>query len=472
MPFTLTLIAVGGTLLRYLPFRHVMDDDTRRRFWRRALAISVAELIVLTVMFFEREDISITLYKKHLALIGIPFFINEVLTIKHYMPQHIFVLGMQTLYYYVLHATGNTVLLMLSYAGTPTFVPLQAVCYLGAYTVLLPLSWYVFTRILPSTRLINDMPFGYYIAFLPAAIAVCQLPLYFSTVFTSFVHAPSRVFTLICFFLIYKYTTLERVQQGEAIAEQRKRELLRSQISTLVSSADVMQANARRVSIIRHDMRHSIRLLYDLNEKNQRDEIRSHLSYLDKTLKNTVTTHLAMDPIINATLAIYIDRAKDSGIDIEYDIHFPIVLKDLQYCEEFALVIANLMDNAIKACMTQPEWNRHISLSLNVPESSSTSLDAMTDEVMLTVANTYDKQVPLDDDGLPSISVADGDESIAGGGHGTGMISIKEFRKKHDAILSFAQEGNIVTFMVYSPIWRSTPPEKEQKENNEVVREE
>lgn len=447
-----TLIALGGAYLRCLPFVQVIDDATRKNLIRNILLCAVFLFLICLFSFSRFDEITITVYKRHLAFVWFPFFILTVLTIRGQYARHIFVLGMQVLFYYMTHTVANTFLLYAYLPGTPQIVAMQPIFYLVTFACLLPLARHCFSRLLPSPRLIGELPYGYCVAFLPIAITMCQINLYMGNLFVPLHHAPMRLFNFAGFILLYKFVTLERTEQDKAIAEIKKRELIRQQISKLNESVRVMQESYRQVSVIRHDIRHSVRLIYDLNEEGLRDEIRAYLLSIDATLKKSATTHLAADPIINATLAIYLGRAKSLGISERHEINFGVTL-ELADSQMLAIVIANLIDNAIAASMRQPEGRRGISVTLRASEARGVGETSGDAEVVFIVENKFDEPIPIGDDGLPSASV-DGDltavhDEKEPGGHGVGMMSVREFAKKCDASLSFTHEDGIATFMMY-----------------------
>jgi len=83
---------------------------------------------------------------------------------------------------------------------------------------------------MPSQRLINDLPFGYYIAFLPLSICFSSLSMFITNTFPSLKTSPSRFFLFLTFFLLYRYIVLERGTQIEQTRQANDNKLMGQQL--------------------------------------------------------------------------------------------------------------------------------------------------------------------------------------------------------------------------------------------------
>ena len=157
-------------------------------------------------------------------------------------------------------------------------------------------------------------------------------------------------------------------------------------------------------------------------------EVLDHIKVQDRLLDSTSVKIFCHAPLVNAALSIYLNRAEDLGIRISHKINLP---RDLKVDEsDFAILISNLLENAIHASLNQPIDRREIKITIEHIET----------QYVLEVTNLFDFEVQFDSNGYP---ITDED------GHGIGMASLKNFVTKYNAQLDFSHESNIVRIMVY-----------------------
>lgn len=439
IPLEIVLVQLCGTYLRYLPFQEMLADIQKKRLLYQALFLAfLCWTFHTAVLHYFPARIGI--YKVLMSIGWIPFFLSELYIIRNQVPQHIFILGMQALWGMLIHSVGNTVLtFFIPIPSKDEFIPFQALCYLIMILVTLPIARHCFKELLPSRHLINDLPFGYYIAFLPIALSFSHMSNFMANAFPSLRMSPSRIFIGISFFLLYRYILLERKTNTDYARRENNSRLVNQQLQSLQSYTRLMQDSQQQVSILRHDMRHNIRLLYTLIQEGAIKEALEVITSLDDSLKRTVIRPYSANPIINAALSIYIHRAEDLHIPITQSVQLPARLPE--YENDLAIVLSNLIENAIIASLKQPSDRREIQLTITTKGS----------QIVVGLSNRCDIPLRLNEDGLPQTQAQ---------GHGTGMISLQSFAEKHNAYTDFTQEDGCVNFMMY---WTIDSPKK----NNE-----
>ena len=97
---------------------------------------------------------------------------------------------------------------------------------------------------------------------------------------------------------------------------------------------------------------------------------------------------------------------------------------------DLALLISNLLENAIKASLRQPKNRRGISINFQT----------VKEQFVLEVSNFYDEEITFDEKNIPYTSRE---------GHGMGMASVKIFADKYKAYTDFSQEGGIFKVTMY-----------------------
>ncbi len=121
---------------------------------------------------------------------------------------------------------------------------------------------------------------------------------------------------------------------------------------------------------------------------------------------------------LNATLSSYFSQAKKAGITLETHLSFPDTLP--VDSGEFSVVIANALENAIKACCLLPEDQRVIVCKC-----------IYKPRLMLEISNPCKENIVFSREGIPLSKEK---------GHGIGTRSIMAFCKKYDALCSFSLE--------------------------------
>lgn len=236
-------------------------------------------------------------------------------------------------------------------------------------------------------------------------------------------------FILIIFFIAFdRYVILEKKDFENLTNIQSANHLMEKSISFLQSYAQILQDNEKELSLFRHDLRHRILALHGLLQQGQTEEALALLESSHEDLERTATHPYCLNPIINAIISIYFEKAKELSVRTSHKISFPQSLPSIE--SPLAYVLANLLENAIQASATMPKEKRIVDLTLLMKGN----------QIALSVVNPYDTPIRFDENGYPK---ADKE------GHGFGMVSIARFLDTHNAYKNFTQEDGIVRFEAY-----------------------
>ena len=154
------------------------------------------------------------------------------------------------------------------------------------------------------------------------------------------------------------------------------------------------------------------------------DDAQNFIKQQQEKLLATKIIYFCRAPLINASLSIYAEQAKQYNIKFSHEINLfelnPAAEKD------FAILLSNLLENAINASKNQPEGRRSISVIINTtPEKS-----------VLEISNHFDGVLKIGADGLPE-------------NHGVGMTTLKAFIKKYRVHVEFLHIEDYVHVMLY-----------------------
>ncbi len=183
----------------------------------------------------------------------------------------------------------------------------------------------------------------------------------------------------------------------------------------------VLQEHMRQTARLRHDFRHSVRLLSSLAREGDIESIRTHLAQYESQLSAKAPAVYCKNPALNALLSYYGEMAEQAGIATDWRIALP---DDFLLCEpDMAALFGNLMENAIFGCARAPEKNRYFCLTAEVRQENC---------LYIVSTNSFDGNVRQS---------ADGYCSTRHGGRGVGLSSIAAVAEKYGGSAHASHRG-------------------------------
>ena len=234
--------------------------------------------------------------------------------------------------------------------------------------------------------------------------------------------AMALVFILIPTIYANIIATLRR--QHKMYEMQEQEDILRLQVHNMTSRLDDLAIADERFRQERHDLRLKLRMIANLVEKEQHEELKGLMNdYMDNIQKTHVKRY-CKNTVVDAALSAFIQNAEGRGIrvDVGFDFPDPIPVD----ATELATVLANAIENAINACEGMDKSDdRFIDIKV-----------LSTPSFMIKVSNSFNGQIEFDEGGIPQ-NKADG--------HGFGTRSIVTFCAKNNAFCQFLAEDNVFT---------------------------
>lgn len=137
----------------------------------------------------------------------------------------------------------------------------------------------------------------------------------------------------------------------------------------------------------KHDIRHHITVMTGYLQDGKLKELETYLTSYQNSLPDDNSVVLCQNFPINLLLLYFAERAKDNGI--LFSVHTDIPEK-LNIAEnDLSVLLGNLLENAIDACLTQPEHHRQIILHGKLIDHA----------LLLTIDNTFKGIVRQDKNG-------------------------------------------------------------------------
>ena len=425
----MVLLQFSGVWLRYLPFAKTVTVIQRRKLVQLAVGWGIFAFGIYAVLMSMYGG-EVLRFKLLVALGWVPFFLIAYYCIPRDFVQHLYVLGMQSLYAVLLHTISGFVVGAVLSADYVERVHMLAVicCYLVLFTLLIPLERRWFSTLVPAQRFFQFRHLGLYVALMPMVVLFAYaLPWLDGQLYHSVPERVGRLALPILFFLVFRLVLDAAHQMSKHMVEINRNNLLAQQLYSLREYTRLTEERRQTLRVLRHDMRHYNRLLGALLDSGRISEAKELVEKQAAKLERTTIREFCANDLINATLSIYHYHLGNLEIPLQQKISLPKEMPGMD--TDMAIVLSNLLENALHASMKQPVMNREIKVSAQYEGG----------RFVLSVANRFEEQLLLDRDGLPY------NENP---GHGTGMIALRAFIRKYKAQCEFSQKDGWVTVIL------------------------
>ena len=204
--------------------------------------------------------------------------------------------------------------------------------------------------------------------------------------------------------------------------------MLEEQRKAISEQATNFRENEKKISILRHDMRHDIAIVTQLIEEGRIQEALQTLKETDDILERSRSVKYCENVYINATFVLLQRKAKAKGLEIEYKTD----IREGEYLDthQLAIVLSNLIENAINACM-KVEGDDPRFIQVNARDTGAS--------LIIKITNSFRGKVTFDNNGFP----------VAGReGHGIGTKSVVEFVHANDGMIDYSADGDRFTVKV------------------------
>ena len=212
--------------------------------------------------------------------------------------------------------------------------------------------------------------------------------------------------------------------------QERRARLLRRQMDSVTEHNALVQKSHREVVELRKNLAENYRKIDSFLAEGKISEAMQFIRRQGTLLNSTRVENFCAAPLINAAISIYFRRAEEIGIKINHKIDLPANFATDE--SDLAVLLSNLLENAINACKKQKKDARELNL---IVRNAGT-------QYILEISNRCDFPIPIGENNLPYTSEI---------GHGLGMTSLELFAKKYNAFVDFTHEENLACLSIY---WR------------------
>ena len=282
------------------------------------------------------------------------------------------------------------------------------------------LEWLIYKKIRPIFLEVQDqVKRGWYVFAVIGALFYVLMTLVINrpTIITSrpeYLPAAILLFILIPVIYIHIFVTLIAQQKFHDVAEQEN--ILKLQVHNTSSRIEELAAADEKFREERHNLRHKMKIITNLVETGQYDELRKLMVQYNDNLRETQVKRYCKNAVIDAVLSTFIKNAESKGITVNVGFAFPDPIPVNE--TELATVFANAIENAIHACEKLEEGQPRV-IDIKV---------LSTPQFMVQISNSFNGAVEFDENGIPVNREND---------HGFGTRSIAAFCNKYGAYYQF-----------------------------------
>lgn len=274
---------------------------------------------------------------------------------------------------------------------------------------------------------------------------LCLIPVFFFCSFSCLAFFPYTLYEypeniLVSIFLmitmLVSYVVVLRYLDSETkqVEEYWKNVMFESYIKGLESQNYLVEQSERNLKILRHDMRHYSAMIDALLSQEKYEEIRNIAGHINDVVDENKVERYCENMVVNTILLKIAEQAKSFHIDLHLDALIPKQIPVNEY--EFAMVLANLIENAVFGVKNLEPARRYINAKIH----------CTAEYLLIDMDNECEGKIIFDSlTGLP--------KSPKGAGHGLGMQSIRAFSDKLGGNIECYCEDNrfrIILFVKFS----------------------
>ena len=183
----------------------------------------------------------------------------------------------------------------------------------------------------------------------------------------------------------------------------------------------VLQEHMEQTARLRHDFRHSVRLLSDMAERGDLEGLRAYLVQYENTLTEHVAVNYCANSTLNALFRYYHEMAVSAGIAVAWKIEVPNPLTVSEL--DLASLFGNILENGIEGCQTLPKGKRYFNLTTELRHGNS---------LYIVATNSFDGHIKKGKSGYRSTKRS---------GSGIGLAAIAAVAEKYDGVLQVSNSG-------------------------------
>ena len=271
---------------------------------------------------------------------------------------------------------------------------------------------------------------------------LCLIPVFFFCSFSCLAFFPYTLYEypeniLVSIFLmvtmLVSYVVVLRYLHSETkhVEQYWKNVMFESYIKGLESQNYLVKQSEQNLKILRHDMRHYSVMIDSLLDQEEYDEIRSITGHINEVVDENKVNRYCENLIVNTILLKMTEQAQALHINLNLDVLISDCITVNEY--EFAMVLANLLENAVYSVKNLEPSKKCINAKIHCTKEC----------LLIDMENECEKEIDFDPiTGLP--------KSKRGNSHGLGMQSVQAFLDKLGGNIDCYCENNRFKIILFA----------------------
>lgn len=248
---------------------------------------------------------------------------------------------------------------------------------------------------------------------------------------------PVSIFLMITMLVSYVVVLRYLHSEVKRVEAYWKNVMFESYIKGLKTQNYLVEQAEQNLRILRHDIRHYSSMIDSLAGQGNYEEIRKIAGHISDVADENKIERYCENLIVNTILLRMAEQARSFQIDLHTDVLIP---KDISVnAYEFAMVLANLLENAVYAVKNLEQEKRAIHAKIH----------CTTEYLLIDLENECEGDIAFDTlTGLPI--------SGKGAGHGLGMQSVQAFSEKLGGNIECYCENGRFRLILFAKLSAST----------------
>ena len=425
---------VPPALVQYYAFSPwIKAKDKSYLFQGYFFIYSFETLLCLQMFAFGPWDHNFALYRKLLYSMWIPYFIWSFYIIKGSFFSHLYVLTIRMTCAVMISTILSAVMIYIYPQDVTTdessiIYPLFTALYIILFLALLPILRHYFNDIFSTMQYVSNNHDWKYVSFLSTL-------LFGDMIFYVTTQEPLDMYTMLLPRLVLCLSFLSLAlslraglrQTVETLESYKQHDTLIAQMQHNYDYTQSLLTSQKEIQEIYKKRKTYLDQLEKLISSHQSEEALHYIEKIGYALNKTKRKFYCKNVLINAALASYLGKAEALHIPTTVQINIPN--NEASISSDLAIVLSNLMENAINA--SQQLLSKDPEITLLARQDG--------DMLNILIKNRFDGSVIFDEDGFPTTEEAN---------HGIGMKSILHFKNTWDAsIICTCEDGYFSTYI-------------------------
>lgn len=237
------------------------------------------------------------------------------------------------------------------------------------------------------------------------------------TIFEYTIHIIVIMATMIALVIGYSNTYMKEKSRREAYAR-----TIEEQFHQQRYYMENLEELTYKLKSERHDFNNHLGVIYGLLESKETQEARRYTTQLVKTAEEYQSIVNIPYSMIRAMLNYKLSVARESKIELRLNVEIPVELKLNEF--DLTVILGNLLDNAMEACVEVDDNSRYIDLDIHYKP----------DYLIIQMENPMNRELVFWD-GRTRTSKPDFEN------HGIGLCNIEYLVNKHNGLLKIELEN-------------------------------